>query len=77
MLVRDDLESWVLQALRSLGGKAQIRKVAEAIWTAHKKELERSKLLYTWQYDMRWAAMKLRKKGKLKGADKSRVWELK
>ena len=76
MIARDDLEAWVVQALKKLGGKGQIRDIAKEIWTTHKKELEASKLLYTWQYDMRWAAMKLRKKNKLKTADKKRVWEL-
>jgi len=35
-------------------------------------------LFYTWQYDMRWAATKLRRDGKLKAATRSPkgTWEL-
>jgi hypothetical protein len=53
-----------------------VKDVAKAIWDKHKRELERTDLLYTWQYDMRWAAMKLRKKKKLKKAGTNKVWEL-
>jgi hypothetical protein len=75
MLKRDDLESWVIDALKQLGGKARIKDVAKIIWNQHQKALEETDLLYTWQYDMRWAATKLRQKKKLKEAD-NKVWEL-
>jgi len=75
MLECDDLEAWVLISLRQLGGKARIKDIAKIIWDSHRDELERTDLLYTWQYDMRWAALKLRKKKKLKEAD-GKVWEL-
>lgn len=76
---RADLIDLVLEALSHYGGKAKIAKVAEYIWRKKKAELELSEpLLYTWQYDMRWAATFLRKKGKIKPADVSPrgVWEL-
>jgi hypothetical protein len=75
VLTRDDLEAWVLAALKELGGKARIKDVAKVIWNTHRAKLETTDLLYTWQYDMRWAATKLRKKKKLKEAD-NKVWEL-
>lgn len=61
---RDTLVMWVNEAVEALGGKAKIADVAKNIWENHRSEIEASgKLLYTWQYDMRWAAMVLRKKG--------------
>jgi len=75
MLKRDDLQAWVLDALRQLGGKARIKDVAKVIWSSHRRELEQTDLMYTWQYDMRWAATVLRKKKKLKDAA-GKVWEL-
>lgn len=72
MAKRSDLQEWILEALIALGGKALISDVAEVIWNKHKSELERSgKLFFTWQYDMRWAAMKLRKSGKLAASNKT------
>jgi hypothetical protein len=47
-----DLETWLLEAIRDLG---------ERIWRDHEDELRRSgDLFYTWQYDIRWAAQRLR-----------------
>jgi hypothetical protein len=51
--------------------------VAEHIWKNRRDELEHSgKLLYTWQYDLRWAAMTLRGMGKLKPAERGKPWEI-
>jgi hypothetical protein len=75
MLKRDDLQAWVLYALKQLGGKGRIKDITKIIWSLHRNELEQTDLLYTWQYDMRWAATVLRKKKKLKEAD-GKNWEL-
>ena len=65
MATREDLQDWVVQALESLGGTGAIVQVAKHIWENHSEELQSSgDLFYTWQYDMRWAATKLRN-GKL------------
>jgi hypothetical protein len=40
MLTRDDLQIWVLEALKKLGGKARIKEVAKEIWNEHRPELE-------------------------------------
>lgn len=80
MAGRADLLDWVTDALSALGGKARIVDVARHIWINHEADLKSSKnLFYTWQYDMRWAALKLRKDGKLMPADKAPrgVWMLK
>lgn len=79
MITRDDLQAWVIEALRENRGKARLIDVARHIWTNHQSELEQSgDRLYKWQYDMRWAATVLRQKGKIKPVEDSPrgVWEL-
>ena len=64
MATRDDLGKWVLAAVQELG-PSPVPRVAEHIWKAHAEELKASgDLFFTWQYAMRWEAMKLRKKGR-------------
>ncbi|MGR3551859.1 hypothetical protein [Pseudooceanicola sp.] len=70
-----DLQEWVIQALRALGGEAHLARIAEHIWNNHERDLRSSgDLFFTWQYDMRWAAQHLQKAGKLKKL--SRSWRL-
>lgn len=79
MASREDMKAWVVTALTSLGGKAWPSDVAKYIWDNYEAELRRSgKLLYTWQYDVRWAAQSLRNSGKLKAVHGRRdlPWEL-
>jgi hypothetical protein len=79
MASKSDLDGWVLEALKELGGSASLVAVCRLIWRDHEAELRRSgDLLYTWQYDTRWAAHRLRLKRKLKPtSDLPRgVWEL-
>lgn len=79
MATRADLQGWVAEALRTLGGHGRVVEVAEALWRAHKDELRTSgNLMYTWQYDMRWAANVLRRRHILRSAEASPrgVWEL-
>jgi hypothetical protein len=67
---REDLEDWVYKALWHHGGEASLLDVAKHIWNVHEDELRASgNLFYSWQYDMRWAAQRLRDKGKLLSAD--------
>lgn len=75
---REILVLWVEDALVSLGGKAGVIDVAKEVWRQHRTDLTEDKdLFYTWQYDMRWAALKLRKTGVLEPADKrTRAWVL-
>jgi hypothetical protein len=66
MATRHDLEDWVYRAVKSLGGEAKLIEVAKHLWAEHESELRSSgDLFYTWQYDMRWAADRLRKQGKM------------
>ena len=79
MATKTDLQDWVTEALRSLGGRAPLVEVAKFIWKNHERSLMASgNLFFTWQYDMRWAANQLRRKSIMKAADASPVgiWEL-
>jgi hypothetical protein len=60
---RSDLQDWVFKALADLGGSASIVDVAKFLWKKHESDLIVSgDMFYTWQYDMRWAATKLRQR---------------
>lgn len=79
MATREDMKPWVVDALKSMGGAGWPRDIAKYIWHTHKDEIEASDLLlYTWQYDVRWTAMALRKEGVLKavGGRTDKPWEL-
>lgn len=79
MLTREDLPKLVRKSLKKLGGEARVVDVAEYIWAKHQKKLLKSGDLYfTWQHDMRLAATKLRRAGKMVPAAESPagVWQL-
>jgi hypothetical protein len=78
-LGKHDLERLVKEALQSLGGKATVADVARHIWENHENDLRQSgDLLFTWQYDMRWAANRLRRSNVMLEAETSPkgTWEL-
>ena len=79
MVVKSDLQKWVIDALKANGGEASILYVAKHIWEHHQNDLKGQDLFYSWQYDMRWAATELRKTGILVAADDDRrgKWTLK
>ena len=79
MIAKVGLQSWVAEALEDLGGRAHLVAVAKRIWAAHEQDLRNSgDLFFTWQYDMRWAANRLRSLKVLRAATESPVgvWEL-
>jgi hypothetical protein len=79
MATKFDLDSWVIASLEELGGSASLVEISRLIWRDHESELRASgDLLYTWQYDARWAAHRLRVQKRLKSAGESPrgVWEL-
>lgn len=79
MATREDMKFWVVKALSSLGGTGWPSDVAKYIWDNYEVELRTSgKLLYTWQYDVRWAAQSLRGEGKMRAVHgrRDRPWEL-
>jgi hypothetical protein len=70
LAAREDLEDWVYEALCHYDGEAPLLDVAKYIWDEHEDDLRASgNLFYSWQYDMRWAAQKLRDRGKLASTD--------
>jgi hypothetical protein len=76
---KHDVTDWVASALKTLGGRGSLIAVAKEIWRQHEPELRASgDLFYTWQYDMRWSANVLRRKGIMKSAEVSPngIWEL-
>ncbi len=79
MTTRDDLMDWIVICLKSRGGKGWPKDVSKYIWDHYEPQLKASgDLLYTWQYDVRWAAQNLRNKGILKAVHGRRdlPWEL-
>jgi hypothetical protein len=76
---REILMDWVAEALRARRGASSVVGVAKFIWDLHEGELRSAgELFYTWQYDMRWAAKKLRDRGVMKSVadSKKQTWEL-
>jgi len=79
MATREDLQGWLIEALNALGGSASVAAACKHIWDHHETELKASgDLLYTWQYDVRWAANRLRRNNIMKSVEQSpsHVWEL-
>jgi len=74
-----DLDTWVRKAIHDQGNRASIIAVAKHIWANHEADLRSSgDLFFTWQYDMRWAANRLRRQGIMKPVEMSPSgeWEL-
>ena len=79
MVTRHDLDAWVVEALQALGGSGSIVNICKIIWERHEAELQASgALFYTWQYDMRWAANRLRRQKVMRSVEESPsgLWEL-
>ena len=78
-MTRENLQTWVVEALAGLGGSGSVVDVSRAVWQRHEGDLRTAgDLFFTWQYDLRWAANVLRARGKLRPATVSPrgVWEL-
>ena len=78
-MTKAELPLVVLKSLNALGGRGCVVEVSKYIWDHYEGDLRKSgDLFYTWQYDVRWAAQRLRKEGKLRyNQDNGRsVWEL-
>ncbi len=72
MISRTDLEKILVEALQHFGKQAYIIQICKWIWDNYAEALNKSgDLLYTWQYDIRWAATNLRKKGIILSAELS------
>ena len=80
MVTKEDLGLWLLECLKANRGKATIVDVCKWLWENHHEDLVASSdLFYTWQYDVRWAATRLRQAGMIEAVEFSHkgVWELK
>jgi hypothetical protein len=79
MATRQDLMDWVVDALRDNGGQASIVEIARHMWNHREDDLRGSgDLFFTWQYDMRCAAKRLRDQDTLRGPDATPrgIWAL-
>lgn len=79
MVTRDRMKQWIIECLQGRGGRAWPREVSKYVWDNYEKELkDAGDILYTWQYDIRWAAQQLRNEGVLKPVFNRRdlPWEL-
>lgn len=79
MATKHDLQDRVQKALKRIGGRGTLTDVAKEIWRAHESDLRSSgDLFFTWQYDMRWAANRLRRSGIMRSvaASPTGVWVL-
>ena len=77
MAVRDVLRDWLVEALESMGGSGSVLEVSRQVWRRHQRDIENAgDLLYTWQYDLRWAATALRKTGRLAENSRGEPWTL-
>ena len=75
----DHLEDWVVEALSERRGSATIIEVCKSVWDRHEGDLRSfGDVFYTWQYDIRWAAHRLRRREVLRSASlsPSGMWEL-
>lgn len=51
------MKVWIVECLNSRGGAGWPKDVAKYVWEKYESELKASgDILYTWQYDLRWAA---------------------
>ncbi|WP_431802953.1 hypothetical protein [Microbacterium sp. bgisy203] len=53
--------------------------MSKVVWRRHEQDLRAAEdLFYTWQYDIRWAAQKLRDEGEVERVDARRgvAWRL-
>lgn len=79
MATKGELTDWVIEALTELRGSGSVVEVSKVVWRRHEQDLRASgDLFYTWQYDLRWAAQKLRNSGRLRPAQgrRSGPWQL-
>ncbi|MBA5238197.1 hypothetical protein H2Y54_16845 [Pectobacterium aroidearum] len=79
MVTRERMKQWIIACLQERNGCGWPREVSKYVWDNYESELKASgDILYTWQYDIRWAAQQLRYEGVLKPVNGRRdlPWEL-
>jgi len=76
---KEELVKLLEDALIANGGSGNIVQLCRWVWEHQIQHLSKNdNLFYTWQYDIRWAATKLRRMGIIKDVQQSAmgVWEL-
>lgn len=70
--LRNLCKSWIVPALKSVGGSAHYIEVYKYIWKHHESDIVAAGDLafYRWQYELSHAATELRKAGTMKEAKK-------
>jgi hypothetical protein len=79
MVTRDSMKQWIIECLQEHNGSAWPREVSKYVWVNYEADLKTSgDILFTWQYDIRWAAQQLRYEGVLKPVNRRRdlPWKL-
>ena len=79
MAGRKDLRNWLIEALKANNGRASIVEVCKYVWEKYENALRRSgNLFFTWQFDIRWVANRLRREGVMRPVQLSPrgIWEL-
>uniref|UniRef100_A0A6C0KZZ2 Uncharacterized protein n=1 Tax=viral metagenome TaxID=1070528 RepID=A0A6C0KZZ2_9ZZZZ len=79
LLQKTDFPDIIYTILKENGGSMNIMEISKEIWRRHNHSLSMNDMFYTWQYDFRWGATKLRKQNRMKGSTESPkgIWELK
>jgi len=73
---RNDFMPLIMAALIANGGSLKISEVCEYVWTHNNQKIMLSQVLYTWQYDIRWAANELRRQNFIKSEPRG-YWTIK
>lgn len=59
-----EMEIILVGILKNLGGKSHFVPICRLVWGNHENWIRRSEnMLYIWQFELGWAATRLRKKG--------------
>lgn len=68
-MTRNELPKILCEILKGFGGRAKMMDVFKEFWRLYGNKMSPSEdIFYTWNYDIRWAATKLRKNGIMRQA---------
>lgn len=71
MIRRNDLPNLLKKVLLNLGGRADMMSIFKEFYRLYGNQLSPDEeLFYTWNYDIRWAATRLRKRDEMEPARK-------
>lgn len=76
---KEMLQEWLTDILIDRNGEATIIEICIDIWDKYEDILrDEGELFYTWQYDVRWVASDMRKRGLMEEASSSGkgLWQL-